>query len=151
MAADRKVEHVQFDPGSAVSPHLCPDARFVFIKGCGKHLVNPPLFRIVEVECRDRFWIKQRHACVVTANHRIVLNRPFEVVQQRLDDKEAPCQDIDQGASSRSPAATGEVILLPVDRQVITELAGDDLGGDARVVLIAFDEAGRPLGRYDAL
>ena len=52
MATDREVEHVEFDAGSAIRPHLRPDARLVFVESLGEDLVNPPLFRIVKVERR---------------------------------------------------------------------------------------------------
>ena len=37
----------------------------------------------------------------------------------------------------------GELVLLPVDRQVIAVLVRHDLGRDARVVAVPFDQSGR--------
>ena len=150
MATNRKIKQVQFDSCSAVSPHLRIDTWLTIFQSFGKHFVNPPLFRIVEVEFRDRFRIEERHSGVVAANHGVVLERPFEVRQQRLDDEEAPRQDVEQRASARSPTATGKVVLLPINGQVITELAGDDLGSNAGVVFVALDDSGWPLRRTDA-
>ena len=45
-----------------------------------------------------------------------------------------------QRRAVRHPAAAGEPILLPIDRHMVGILGGHDLGRDAGVVAISFDQ-----------
>ena len=52
--------------------------------------------------------------------------------------------NVQQRGAIRHPAAAGEPILLAVNRQMKSTLRGHDLGGHARVVAVALDQALRP-------
>ena len=108
MTTDREIKHVQFDRRAAVRPHLRIDAGFVVFQSFGKHFVNSPLLQVGQVEFRDYFRIKQRHSGVVTANHGVVLQRPFEIIEQRLDDEKHAGQNVQQRAATGSPLRGGD-------------------------------------------
>ena len=74
----------------------------------------------------------------------------LEELQQRFDHEAALRKEVALRVARRRPAAAREVILQAIQRQMITVLAGDDFGGDAAVVLVAFDDPGRTFGRVDA-
>lgn len=58
MATDCKIKNIQRDHGAPVSPHFGMDTRFAIVQGLGKDFMNPSLFRIVEIERRQYFWIE---------------------------------------------------------------------------------------------
>lgn len=59
-------------------------------------------------------------------------------------------EDVQERAAGWRPAAGGEDVLLPVDREVVAVLVRDDLGGHARVVAVALDQADGSRGFDDA-
>ena len=87
---------------------------------------------------------KQRDPRLVRAHSAAGDHFVPQVEHERPDACRRGHEDVQERAPRGRPAAAGELVLLAIDRQVIAVLGGDDLGGHARVVAVAFDQALRP-------
>ncbi len=64
--------------------------------------------------------IGQRQARIVATHDRVALQRSSEVRQQGRQDEGCSRQGVQQCAATGRPAAGGTVILLPINRQVVS-------------------------------
>ena len=96
--------------------------------------------------------LRQEHAAtrVVDAHAHVLLDQPGHVRDEGRDDELDLADEVQQRRAAGRPAAAGEHVLVPVDRQVVKPLGLDHRRRHAGVVTIAFDQRGRTFRRSHA-
>ena len=84
---------------------------------------------------------------VVDAHADVLLDQAGHIRDQGHDDEIDLADQVHQRRAAGRPAAAGEDVLVPVDRQMLEPLGLDHRRRHARVVTIAFDQRRRTLRR----
>jgi hypothetical protein len=116
----------------------------------GHHLASACGLRNEWIKWRQIIGRQEGDRGVVCADDR---SGPHHLPEVRDEDRDAfrgGAEDVEERAAGGRPAAGGEDVLLPVDRQMVAVLVRHDLGGHARVVAVAFHQADRPWGFHHA-
>ena len=144
MAADREVEDVDRQGQAAIGPHPSRDARAARGPGFRKDLMDPLRLDVAGDRGRDLRRQQQRGPGFIRAQQTALDHLVPQVKYQRSHAGRRGHEDVQERAPRRRPAATREIVLLAIDRQVVAVLGRDDFAGHARVVAVAFDQALRP-------
>ena len=150
MAADGEIEDIDRHGQAAIGPHPSRDTCLLFRPSLAEDLVDPLRLGIARNRRRDLRRQKQGDARLVRAQGPTGDHLVSQVEHEGADAGGRGHENVQERASRGCPTAARELILLAIRGQVKSVFAGRDLGGYARVVAVAFDQALRSQSFFDA-
>jgi hypothetical protein len=154
MTAHREIKHIDWLRDTPVRPHSRRDAAAVGRKRIRDHFSGADVLGIrvvwVGIGGKQGVFHDEGDRRVVGRDDRSGPHHLPEVHDQRTNKIRRSLLDVQERAAGGRPTTRRKEILLAVDRNVVAVLRNRDLGGDAGVEPVAFNQALRARRRHDA-